>query len=182
MHIVNVSDSHQRHQAGAASRQLLYSTVPLSTAHPTQIIKACTVDRIPHFPHPLIHSLGECACKVGLRNLGRYYRACSVLCSAVFSLVTKLNTTNMPRIILTGFYVFEGVDRNPTEDAVRDISLKGLLLPDSWSLETHVLDVSVEAVSAFCRSLASQDLNGSILLHLGVDCRTDQPAVKLEKC
>ena len=89
----------------------------------------------------------------------------------------------MPRVILTGFSVFEGVDRNPTEDVVKDITLKGnLMVPDCWTLETHVLDVSVEAVSAFTQSLISQDLNGCILLHLGVDCRTDQPAVKLEKC
>ena len=91
----------------------------------------------------------------------------------------------MPRVIITGFSVFPGVERNPTEDIIIELSKHNDLvdLPESWSMETHVLEVSVASVQSFHRELISQQNHSDcILIHLGVDMMTDQPTVKLEKC
>ena len=77
------------------------------------------------------------------------------------------------------------MERNPTEDIIVELTKHQDLvdLPESWSMETHVLEVSVSSVQSFHRELKSQQNDADcLIIHLGVDMMTDQPAVKLEKC
>ena len=78
------------------------------------------------------------------------------------------------------------MERNPTEDIILELAKHNDLvdLPESWSMETHVLEVSIASVQSFHSKLKSQlhDDTDCILIHLGVDMGSDQPTVKLEKC
>ena len=78
------------------------------------------------------------------------------------------------------------MERNPTEDIVVELEKHNDLveIPEGWSMETYVLEVSVASVQSFHRELKSQQTADAdcILIHLGVDMMTDQPAVKLEQC
>lgn len=77
----------------------------------------------------------------------------------------------MPRIIITGFGIFAGVSRNPTEDIIN--SLRVWTLPEC-DISYTVLVCSVELLNEFmtntekevCGRFLSDDV---LLVHLGVD-------------
>lgn len=89
------------------------------------------------------------------------------------------------RLLLSIPFLSSGVERNPTEDIIVELAKHNDLvdLPEAWSMETFVLEVSVSSVQSFHRELKSQQTDADcILIHLGVDMMTDQPTVKLEQC
>jgi pyroglutamyl-peptidase len=86
-------------------------------------------------------------------------------------------------LVLTGFGPFVGVDRNPTQEIIEELSasLPSLEQSDSKvSIFYHVFEVSVGACEEDLIRILSDFRNYEIIfLHLGVDARSD--AIKFEE-
>lgn len=77
----------------------------------------------------------------------------------------------MTKVVITGFGVFAGVTKNPTEDIVNHLKDWHL---DDCDISTTVLECSVEILSEFFKELDKNLLSWSpaeniLLIHLGVD-------------
>ena len=86
----------------------------------------------------------------------------------------------MTKIVITGFGVFAGVTKNPTEDIVTNLKTWHL---DDCDISATVLICSVEILNDFLRELDDNMLSWSpteniLLIHLGVD--SGACAIKLE--
>lgn len=86
----------------------------------------------------------------------------------------------MQRVIVTGFGVFAGVTKNPTEDIISSLDRWDT---EGFSLTTKVLICSVDSVQNFMSDLSETlptiaDCDDVILVHLGVD--TGSKSIKLE--
>jgi pyroglutamyl-peptidase len=87
-----------------------------------------------------------------------------------------LSTGKMPRLLLTGFSSFHGVNRNPTEEIILSLSPEY----SDCDIATKVLEVSVDGVSEFQSGVRETEaVDDLILIHLGVDSNATE--FKIEK-
>lgn len=86
----------------------------------------------------------------------------------------------MPKVVITGFGIFSGVSKNPTEDIIH--SLEDWCL-DGCDISKATLVCSVEHLDEFLEDLNKNEIRKStsvdiLLVHLGVDCGST--SMKLE--
>lgn len=77
---------------------------------------------------------------------------------------------NIPKIIITGFSVFPGVTKNPTELLIEKLSSKTLRNENTLY---DILEVSAEGASERLIELQKQADRNTTWIHMGVNCRID---------